>query len=165
VIPHARLIFLLRDPVVRAWSDYQMFRKFGSDTEDFSVTVRRAVRWLDDASVLPLVDAAARRAHHPSRYVLCGWYARALERWFEVFPRKQCLVLISEEFFANPAAGMSAVLQHLGLPTKQVSDLPKSRDGGYADRMPADTEQELRDFFAPRNRALAALLGRELPWE
>jgi hypothetical protein len=165
VIPDARLIFLLRDPVKRAWSDYQMFRKFGSDPADFSATVRSAMRWLDDPSVLPLVDAAARQAHHPARYVLCGWYVRAIERWLAVFPREQCLFLVSEELFANPQAALPSVFRHIGLPVADAPDLPKARDGCYAETMPAETERELRAFFAPRNRELAALLGRELPWE
>lgn len=164
VIPEARLIFLLRDPVGRAWSDYQMFREFGSDRGDFAATVRAAMRWLDDPVVLPLADAAACRAHYPARYVLCGWYARALERWFEWFPREQCLVVVSEELFADPAAGMPAVFRHLGLPERPVPELPKSRGGRYGDAIPEEVARELRAFFAPRNRALAALLGRELPW-
>ncbi|MGH8048470.1 MAG: sulfotransferase domain-containing protein [Chthoniobacterales bacterium] len=165
IVPDARLIFLLRDPVCRAWSDYQMFRKSGGDTADFSKTVLDAMRWLDDPTVLPLADAAAMRAWHPARYVLCGWYARALERWFSVFPREQCLVMFSEELFSNPAHGMTAVLQHIGMPMKSLPNLPKSRDGGYDDWMPLETERAMREFFQPRNHALAALLGRELPWE
>jgi len=164
IVPDARLIFLLRDPVCRAWSDYQMFRKFGSDAADFSATVRSAMRWLDDPDVLPLADAAARQAWHPARYVLCGWYARALERWLSVFPREQCLVLISEELFANPAAGMPMVLRHAGLSGTVSHELPRAREGRYGETMPPETEQELRGFFASRNHALSEMLGRELPW-
>jgi hypothetical protein len=165
VIADARLIFLLRDPVCRAWSDYQMLHKFGADTADFSATVRDAMRWLDDPSVLPLVDSAACKAHHPTRYVLCGWYARALERWFSVFPREQCLVMISEELFADPAVKMPEIFRHIGLDGMEAPALPRAREGGYVGNMPGETERALREFFRPRNRALAQLLGRELPWE
>jgi hypothetical protein len=164
VLPDARLIFLFRDPVKRAWSDYQMFRKAGNDDADFSTTVRAAMRWLDDPSVLPLADAAARRAWHPARYVLCGWYARAVRRWLEVFPRERCLFLISEEFFAEPRATTSAAWRHLGLPDGEVPELAIAREGGYEEAIPAVTEAELRAFYGDRNRDLAELLGRELPW-
>lgn len=164
VLPRARVIFLFRDPVKRAWSDYQMFARFGSDRGDFSANVRAAMRWLNEPAVLPLVDAAARHAWHPARYVLCGWYARAVERWLEVFPRERCLFLVSEEFFADPVAAAARVLGHLGLPEVTLTPRPPARDGGYTDWMPAETEAELRAFFQPRNADLAALLGRELPW-
>jgi len=164
VVPEARLIFLFRDPVKRAWSDYQMFRKFGSDRADFSETVRAAIRWLDDPCVLPLVDAAARQAWHPARYVLCGWYARAVERWLKIFPPEQCLFLLSEEFFADPGGVARQAVRHVGLPDVEIAAPAIAREGGYAETMPAETEAELRAFFAPRNRELAALLGRDLPW-
>ncbi len=164
VVPDARLIFLFRDPVKRAWSDYQMFRKFGSDRGDFSQTVRAAMRWLDDPEVLPIVDSAARQAWHPARYVLCGWYARALERWLEMFPRERCLFLISEEFYADPEAGAQQAARHIGLPDGPIATLPVAREGGYQERMPEGTEAELRAFYAPRNAELARLLGRDLPW-
>lgn len=164
ILPAVRLIFLFRDPVRRAWSDYQMFRRFGSDRGDFSDNVRRAMRWLEEPSVLPLVDAASRHAWSPARYVLCGWYARAVERWLEVFPREQCLFLISEEFFADPVGVTQRALNHAGLPPAELKPRPPARDGGYEDWMPAETETALREFYRPRNAQLAALLGRELPW-
>jgi hypothetical protein len=114
--------------------------------------------------VLPLVDAAACQAWHPARYVLAGWYARAVERWPEVFPRERCLFLFSEEFYADPLVTMKVVFRHLGLVEANMSLLPAARDGGYSEKMPADVEAELRAFFAPRSRRLAELMGRELPW-
>jgi hypothetical protein len=141
-----------------------MFRKFGTDKADFSATVRRAMRWLDDPSVLPIVDAAARQAWHPARYVLCGWYSRAIARWLEVFPREQCLFLISEEFFADPVSVSQMAARHIGLPDGPIQSLPVARDGGYAERMAPDVEAELRAFYALRNVELSTLLGRELPW-
>ena len=164
IVPDAKIVFLFRDPVKRAWSDYQMFRRFGADQGDFSETVRAAMRWLDDPTVLPLVDAAARHAWHPARYVLCGWYARAVERWLEVFPRERCLFFISEEFYADPLAAGRRVLAHLGLPGEGLKPLPPARDGNYRAGMPAETEAALREFYRPRNAALARLLGRDLPW-
>lgn len=165
ILPDARLIFLFRDPVKRAWSDYQMFYKFGSDRSDFGASVRAAMKWLGDPSLSPLVDAAARQAWHPARYVLAGWYARAVERWLDIFPREQCQFLISEEFYANPAGMMAGVFRHAGLREVPVQPLPTARDGGYSEKMPADVESELREFFTPRNARLAEILGRELPWK
>lgn len=165
MIPDAKLLFVFRDPVARAWSDYQMYRKAGTDTGDFTETVRRAMRWLRDPDNDALVASAARNAINPVRYVLCGMYARALERWLEYFPREQCLFLISEEFFADPTETMRTVFQFLELRPYSSGVLPPAREGGYRDWMPAETEAELREFFAPGNAKLAELLGRELPWK
>jgi hypothetical protein len=164
VVPGARIVFLFRDPVKRAWSDYQMFRRAGGDDADFSATVRAAMRWVDDPAILPLVDAAARQAWHPARYVLCGWYERAARRWLEVFPREQCLFLVSEEFFSDPVGTTKTVLRHIGLPEVDFSSGSIAREGGYKENMPEETAAALRDFYRPRNQRLAELLGRDLPW-
>ena len=111
------------------------------------------------------MDAAARQAWHPARYVLAGWYARAMERWLDIFPREQCLFLIAEEFYADPTGVMAGVFRHAGLRGVPVQSLPAARDGGYSEKMPSDVESELRDFFAPRNARLAEMLGREVPWK
>ncbi len=164
IVPEARLIFLLREPIRRAWSDYQMFRKHGDETGDFSVIVRRAMRWLRDDEATSLVESASRPAFNPVRYVQCGLYAQMLERWFSEYPRDQCLVLFSEEFFADPDAGMRLVLAHLGLPLAELPTPAVARSGGYDELMSPETAEALAHFYRPENDRLAALLGRELPW-
>lgn len=164
VLPDARLIFIFRDPVARAWSDYQMYRRAGTDGEDFATTIDRAIRWLQDADLEPLIDAAARRAIHPARYVLCGMYARALARWFERFPREQCLVLFTEEFAADPAGTMQKVYAHLGLTPFDAATRGRARHGGYREEMPSRIAAALRAFYEPHDDRLREMLGRELPW-
>jgi len=127
VLPEARLIFLLRDPVKRAWSDYQMFCKHGDEREPFGGRVRKAMLWLRDPEMQSLVDAASREAFNPVRYVQAGLYARMLERWFAEFPREQCLVLPSEEFFSDRPLAMARVFAHLGLDPVEADSIPKQR--------------------------------------
>lgn len=164
VLPSARLIFLLRDPVQRAWSDYQMYRAHGDDDADFSKTVEHAMKWLLDPEMIPLVDAAVRRPMNPLRYVICGMYAMALERWFSVFPREQCMVIFTEEFASDRDGILGKVFDHIGLNAVPISEVPRAREGGYSERMTEMTAAKLREFFAPHDEKLTGMLGRDLPW-
>jgi len=164
VIPDARLIFVFRDPVERAWSDFRMFRKDGREREDFDVVVRRATAWVADPTLAPLIEAAAKQAYNPVRYVLCGMYARYLERWLEVFPREQCLFLMSEEFFADPVGTALIARKHVGLSEAPIRTLSIARDGGRRDDMPPSARECLSAFYTAENERLAFLLGRKLPW-
>lgn len=163
VLPDARLIFILRDPVKRAWSDFRMFQKDGRERGEFLQCVKAAAGWLNDPELQPLVDAASRQAVNPIRYLLCGMYARCLERWFAEFPREQCLILTSEEFFDDPLAVAAAARRHVGIPEPPTRLLAVARDGGRVS-VPGDAEAFLQKFFAPENERLSQLLGRELPW-
>lgn len=166
VIPHARLIFILRDPVERAWSDFRMFQKDGREKESFDVVVRRAVSWLSDPTLDPLVQAASRQAFNPVRYVQCGLYARCIERWLNFFSRDQCLFLMSEEFFHDPVGVAQLARQHVGLRDVPVDRLPIARDGGMSDaRISQEVRDQLRKFYQPEDDRLEQLLGRQLPWK
>lgn len=164
VLPDARLIFIFRNPADRAWSDYRMFRKDGREREDFDVVVRRAAAWIRDPDMTPLVDAAAREAFNPVRYLRCGMYARGVARWLEFFPREQCLFLMSEEFFKNPVEVAQTARRHVGLEEAPVHQLPIARDGGGGGGMPLATREFLMEFFAPEDAQLMQLLKRSLPW-
>jgi hypothetical protein len=96
-------------------------------------------------------------------YAARGLYAEQLERWLEVFPREQLLVLVSEEMLDDPAETYARVLDFLGADRHELDKYPRIFSRDYA-AMAEPGRQRLQDFFAEPNRRLAALLGRELPW-
>lgn len=163
VVPDAKLIVMLRDPVRRALSDYQMMKKAGREPEEFAVCMRSGIRWLSDPSLSRLVDIAARADLPPLRYVTKGCYARSLEPWLKLFPRDRFLFLLSEDFFKDPAAVYRQVFRFLGLRDVDVGPVDALRKGEGGALDPA-LESELRAFYAPHNRTLAELTGLDVNW-
>lgn len=164
LMPDARLIVMLRDPVERAWSDFRMFRRAGTDTEDFTETVRRAVRWLSDVEATYLCRSTLRQSFNPLRYVRCGMYAELLEAWWRHFSPERTLVLFSKEFFSSPQAETDKAWRHLGLEPAPLPRVPRERDSGETEPVPVQARELLEQFYARHNRRLADLLGRSLPW-
>lgn len=164
ILPDIKLVFLFRDPVQRAWSDYQMFVRAGCEMEDFSTVAHRAIRWLSETELTPLVSSSLRNSFGPLRYLANGLYWLQTMRWLDYFDRKNCLFLLSEDFFANPQEVMQQVYRHLELPDFELPSLPIARMGNYKDEMEADTREALQSFFSPHNKTLAEFLGRTLPW-
>ena len=109
-----------------------------------------------------------------------GFYAAHLERWFEVFPRERVQVLVFEDVMAEPQPALDAVCDHIGvdritLPPARLSERVhggtkhRGNDGQYyydeARTQLAISHDDLamlRDLYAPENRRLARLLGRDL---
>ncbi|CAN5786980.1 hypothetical protein BH09VER1_BH09VER1_18410 [soil metagenome] len=165
VVPGAKLIFLFRDPVSRAWSDYHMFCKSGHETESFETSIERQMDWLARPDLDPLVWAAAQSAFSPVRYLLNGLYHRVLQNWLAVFPREQCLILLSDDFFRDGPGTAHTVFNFLNLDPPPQIEVVHAREGGYSKKMAPETEAKLRAFFAPHNRALGDFLGVTLPWK
>ena len=143
VVPDARLIVLLRDPVERAWSHWKEQRRRGFEP---LATFEEAIdaepgRLAGEAERLAADPAYRSFAHEHQSYVTTGRYLEPLARWQAAFPPEQLLVLRSEDAFADPKGTFAVVLDFLGL-------------------RPARLAEDLR----PDTAALEAHLGRSFGW-
>ena len=82
-----------------------------------------------------------------------------------VFPRSQIHVVVLEDLSSAEAvrAHMRHVFHFLGAEPFDVVDTSPKNSRAY-DTMAAATQARLQAFFAPHNKVLARMLGRELPW-
>jgi hypothetical protein len=183
LVPGARLIALLREPVDRAWSHHCYDRDLDIDTTPFE----------------QIVATAGRPDEH--RYVWQGRYVRHLERYAALVPRDQLLVLWFDDLRDHPLETWREVCRFLDLEPEPVpaavgsvhnrhytvrwpwvrramlrgrawKRLPFGLAGRidrlvraerpYDDLVP-DHRAALRSAFAADNEALAEWLDRPLP--
>lgn len=150
--PRARLIILLRDPVARTYSDYNMHR---SRTTEETRTFEQAI---DDELSGACTDFRLTYLHQ-------GIYEPHVRRWLDLVPREQLLILRSEDFFRDPRLVLREVFTFLGLPQVDLGDLPAQNEGSYQDSMKPETRLRLREYFRPYNRKLYDLLSVDFGWE
>ena len=164
VVPDARLVALLRDPVDRAYSHYQHEVALGREPLSFEgALAAEEERTRGEVERLVADPRAFSRAWWDHTYAARGLYAEQLERWLAVYPREQLLVVTTDELGERPAEAYGAILAHLGAPPHRLADYPRVFDRDYA-RMRPETREALAARFADPNRRLEALLGRELGW-
>src|SRR4029077_7708086 len=58
-------------------------------------------------------------------YTARGRYSEQLERWLEVFPREQLLIVPSDELAAEPAETHARVLDFLRAPPQRLAAYPR----------------------------------------
>jgi hypothetical protein len=164
LVPRARLIALLRDPVDRALSHYQYEVALGREALSFEdALAREEERTRGEVERMLRDPSYFSDAWWNYTYSARGRYAEQLERWFAAFPREQLLVLPSEELGNEPAAAYARVLEFLGAAPHELDSFPRVFEGDYADMRP-ETRRMLAGTFAEPNRRLYALLDRELDW-
>lgn len=150
VVPQARLMAVLRNPVDRTLSAYYHRLRNGQETRTFEETVRASLEGDPDSNRL-------------SRNI----YVDHLERWSSYFSEEQMLVVKSEDFFERPRETLKAVFDFLDLPDWEpaASDLgDRLNRGGYDQKMDPATRQRLQDFFEPHNQRLYDFLGVDFGW-
>ena len=138
LLPTARVLFLLRDPVQRARSDHAMWMRQGITRRPLEEMVRECVAVIDsrpralaegrvfshvlDSSCAPRAGAKPSDTHANlckcyENIVAKGLYAEQLARWAAVYPRSQLLAIDTEELM-QPAQLMRRLGDYLGLPMK-----------------------------------------------
>jgi hypothetical protein len=165
VVPRARPIVLLRDPVERAYSHYKERRR--NDTEPLSFEEaldREPERLSGEVERLRADPRYVSFSHEHQSYVAQGIYLPQLEAWMSRYGRDRFCILRSEELFGDPERVWERVLAFLGLPPAPPPEFVRYNYHPSPD-MPSHLRDRLASFFAPHNRALADFLGMDLGWQ
>jgi hypothetical protein len=163
VLPDARFIVLLRDPVERAYSHYHWALKMGYELLSFEAAVDREQERVDGELDHMLSDESY--LSFPRSYLSylgMGIYVDQLLMWRQVFPEEQFLVLSTDDLKRRPEDVVRRTLRFLGLP-QIVLGLPERNVGSYPP-MGEGTRARLKAYFRPHDRRLGELLGAAPGW-
>jgi hypothetical protein len=92
VLPEAKLVYIIRDPIARMRSSYQQSLSDGTEDQ-------------------PMAEALLLH----TRYLYLSLYALQLEQYLEWYDRSQVLVLRAEDLQKEPAATLATFLSFIGL--------------------------------------------------
>lgn len=184
LLPDARIIVLLREPVSRAFSAWNMYRKLHAvpknqadfqrveaadpsqrlyseycqrDFPDFPTAIRRELDWI----------ARGEDIREPS-LIRRGFYVEQIERWQEYFSREQFYFISSADLKVEDKARaiLKELEEFLGLAGGGFDDLAFKlvHARTYDTRLPDAVRGELENVFRQKNKGLEELTGLSLPW-
>ncbi len=108
VLPDVKLICVLRDPVMRAYSHYRMMAMERAELRSFEEAI--------DQLMEP--TAMERGRIFPTRtncYITNGEYGRALDGYLRVFSRDQLMVIFTDELAKRPAETLGRLFEFIGV--------------------------------------------------
>jgi hypothetical protein len=168
-----KLIVVLRDPVKRAFSHYNML---SSKNEIYNTTFEEhldlELKWMKEVGITSNSSLSQEEeddawlsylTHKRWQRLMLGrgLYEIQLRAWFKHFPRDQFLILRSDELQDNHAVTMRRVYQFLGLAEHEVKKILKVHVRNYSSPASDELETFLYDFYRPYNMRLEGLLGPE----
>ena len=128
IVPEAKAVILLRNPVDRAFSHYLMDVRLGYVNISFD-------------------DIVARKSSHRmidlyyQQYVSLGLYYDQVKRYYDIFGREKVAVIIFDDLKSNPVAVIKSLFSFLGV------------DDSYE----PDASQKKNEFFMPNNKLIRIL--------
>jgi len=157
-LPDVRMLFVVREPVARAYSNYLWTKKNGLETLAFEQAVRLEGR---RPSPLPPDRDYAR----PYDYLPRGRYDAFAERWFAALGRARVLFALYEDLVTTPEPVLARIQAFIGvgpapLGAEDLGVINSAREMGPP--LDAATEKTLRERMAPAVRRFAALTGLDV---
>jgi hypothetical protein len=146
--PAMRFIVILRNPIERAFSQWNMQRTRGAEPFDF----------LDAVKAEPdrIAESAPKQLRKFS-YVDRGRYAEQLERAFRLFPRERFLVVKYEAFRARQREMVEAVFRFLNLSPVRFRAV-EAHDIPYTRKIRDDERATVREILESEIRRVETLL-------
>jgi hypothetical protein len=162
LLPEARLIVLLRDPVSRAFSHYQHGKTRSLETRTFAQVVDDELR--ENAFPPRFGVALATDAKPLTGYIARGYYALQLELILNLYPRGNVLVIDSAELFADTNAICQRVFSFIGVEPREIHASKVYNRGYYKEKIDPILAERLREHYQPYDALLERLLGGRFGW-
>jgi hypothetical protein len=150
-----RMLFIVREPVRRAYSNYLWSRKNGLETLPFEDAVR-----LEGTRLNPL--GPEREYARPFDYLSRGDYATFAERYYARFGRDCVKFVLYEDLERRPAAIMDDIQAFIGVEPEPMDAQALGRinaAGDTAEPLSPDIERSLRGRMAPLVRRFGDVSG------
>lgn len=163
-LPGVKVVVMLRDPVVRAYSAHSHEVARGFETLGFEEALAAEPGRLEGERERLMAEpghVSEHWQHHA--YLTRGQYIEQIRALEDLLGRDRMCVVDSEDFFTNPEPVFADVVDFLGL--DKVDSIEFERHNSRA-RSPLDDalRTRLEDHFEPYDAALAEWWGRTPSW-
>lgn len=167
LLPNAKLLCMLRNPVDRAISSYYNQVRLGIEKlKTFEEAIDKETdRIKGHEERLRNDPSYSSYEHKYFAYLRRSEYADQLENWLNYFPREQLLVINSEEFYANPQPHFVKAIEFLNLDAWEPKTFKVFNSGGGYEKIDDNLRKRLVDYFKPHNERLYQMLGVQYEWD
>jgi hypothetical protein len=188
IVPWACLVVMLRNPVDRAFSQFQMIQDPSGSAEQLKVRGRSHYVNLSFAEVVSQEMQEISRAgitaessyadfqskllsqcpmdHGGHSLLMRGMYALQLQPYLDQWPADRLKILSIKDIQGSPKdvkRTINEVFDFIHLPKVDILDIEAKNTRTYEPLAP-ELRQQLEAFFAPFNEKLFTLLGRRMEW-
>jgi len=181
--PKAKIVILLREPVSRAYSAWNMYkqfsklsveRKLGLIDSHISNKNKKKFNDLINQSPFPSFDDYVNQeivdvslTNHYPQIIKRGIYVDQIKPYIDLFDLDNVLVFESNYFKTNKAKVTNKVLETVGLSPLTIAptDLKSVHSRSYENPISKFTEEKLKALYKPYNKGLFKMINQKFDWE
>ena len=164
ILPNVKLIAILRNPVDRTYSHYNMAVNEGNEKRSFEEVIKYDLKQLENFS-----DSYSTKSDDyfknvvENSFVARSFYAEQLKIWFDIFDKKRIHITTTENLAIKPQKTFSEIFKFLEISDYEIPKPENKRQGVYSP-MNKEIRMKLSSFFKPFNDDLYELLETKFNW-
>ena len=163
LLPNIKLITILRNPIYRAYSEYQDQASNESDFPSFETVIENEMNMKrNDTSLITEENFEIFKQKNSN--LLKGIYVDQLKIWTRLFPKGQIFTLTTEDLNSDSIGTLELVFQYLNLPKYKIKNPQYKKQKKYVS-MNTQTRKLLIQFFKPHNEELFKFIGKKFDWD
>lgn len=166
LLPNVKIIIILRDPIYRAFSHYNMIKNVNREDLSFENAINSEKQRIDNEEEKIIknekYDDYVLRTYS---YVYRGMYLQQIKKWQKYFHNEQFHILSMEDLQKNPQKSLNNIFKFLNLPNYTINNFPKKNIGKYREQINNETYKKLKQLYKPYNRDLFDYLGKKFDWD
>ena len=159
-LPNIKLIAILRNPVDRAYSNYQLGLREGTERRTFRDAIEDDMKFLDKKKQ---EGYALTNDDYKKSYLAKGIYVEQLEKWFKVFRKEQFCIISTEDFSRKPDMTLKKIFNFLEITDYSIKKFEEKKKSKY-NEMDDSLRTEIEEFFSEYNSRLYNLIDQEFDW-
>jgi len=163
LLPNIKLIIILRNPIDRAYSEYQDLFLRKSEPPPFETIIEKEMNVGTEYTDLITEENVEEIFKQKTSLLSKGIYVNQLKIWTALFPKEQILILSTENLSCDPNAVLGSVFQYLNLPDYKIKNPQHRKQKKYVPMNPK-TRKLLLEFFKPHNERLFEFVGKKFEW-
>ena len=148
---------IFRNPVDRAYSNYQLGKRENKEDLSFEKTIEIEKQ---------IINKGTKNLNfsEPRTYLIKSLYSLQLKNWLTSFSKDQIYFLSTEQLSSKPNETMAGIFNFLGLPGHTLSEFKKEKKAIYPE-MNISTRNDLLEFFKSYNNELFSLIDKNFSWD
>jgi len=162
ILPNIKLIVLFRNPVDRAYSNYHLAVREGSENLSFEDAIQVELKNLD--KINDNIKQDVNKYAIARSYIAKGFYADQLKIWLELFRFEQLIIISTEDLESNPQKTLDNIYDFLKIPKNHVLIPEKQKIASYP-KIKDETRKFLIDLYKKSNAELFTMIGQTFDWD
>ena len=163
LLPSAKIISVLRNPVDRTYSHYHLTCREKGTTKSFEEIIDEEIKKIDNYDDNLKNSPKYYEDFVQNSYIARGFYLEQIEYWLKVFDKKNIMIISSEDLAKNTQETLNSIFGFLGLENQIIPNLQKTNVAKYP-KMKDKTRKTLENYFFIHNENLFNKIGKNFNW-